>query len=43
MAMLLAGVTGRAIVPLGKVKKAANVPGGKVVRPIELDWAEPGV
>jgi succinate-acetate transporter protein len=43
LAMLLAGSTGRAILPLGKYSKAANVPGGKVIRPIQLDWAEPGV
>jgi len=42
-AMLLAGVTGRAILPLGKYKKQANVPGGELVRPIQLEWAEPGV
>ncbi|MBV8397105.1 MAG: hypothetical protein JO064_12730 [Actinobacteria bacterium] len=43
MAMVLAGTTGRAIIPLGKYKKAANVPGGHVIRPIQLEWAEPGV
>ena len=43
MATLLAGTTGRAIIPLGKYKKAANVPGGHVIRPIQLEWAEPGV
>jgi succinate-acetate transporter protein len=43
LAMLLTGVTGRAIVPLGKYKKSANVPGEKLIRPIELEWAEPGV
>jgi succinate-acetate transporter protein len=42
-AMLLASTTGRAVLPLGKYKKAANLPGGKLVRPIELEWAEPGV
>jgi succinate-acetate transporter protein len=42
-AMLLASTTGRAVLPLGKYKKAANIPGGKLVRPIELEWAEPGV
>jgi uncharacterized protein len=43
MAMLLAATTGRAVLPLLKYKKAANVPGGKLLRPIELEWAEPGV
>ncbi len=42
-AMLLAGTTGRAILPLGKYSRAANMPGGRVTRPIQLDWAEPGV
>jgi hypothetical protein len=42
-AMLLGGVTGRTVLPLGKYKKAANMPGGRLVRPIELEWAEPGV
>jgi succinate-acetate transporter protein len=43
LAMLLAAVTGRTILPLGKYKKAANMPGGKLVTPIQLEWAEPGV
>jgi succinate-acetate transporter protein len=43
LAMVFAGTTGRAIFPLFKYKKAANVPGGQLVRPIELEWAEPGV
>jgi succinate-acetate transporter protein len=42
-AMLMASVTGRTVLPLGKYKKAANVPGGKPVRPIQLEWAEPGI
>lgn len=42
-ALLLAGTTGRTVLPLFKVKQAANVPGGQVTRPIQLDWAEPGV
>ena len=43
MAMLLAATTGRAIVPLFKYKRAANIPGGRLVQPIQLEWAEPGV
>ena len=43
MAMVLASTTGRAIVPLFKYKRAANAPGGQLVRPIQLEWAEPGV
>jgi len=42
-AMMLAGTFGRTILPLGTLKKSANVPGRKPVRPIELEWAEPGV
>ncbi len=43
MAMVMAATTGRAIVPLFKYKRAANTPGGRLVRPIQLEWAEPGV
>jgi uncharacterized protein len=42
-AMLLTYATGRTILPAFKYKRAANVPGGRPVRPIELEWAEPGV
>ena len=42
-AMMLMAVTGRTILPTGELNKKANIPGGKAVRPIELDWAEPGV
>jgi uncharacterized protein len=42
-AMLLASTTGRTVLPLGKYKKAANVPGGKLMHPIQLEWSEPGV
>lgn len=42
-AMMLAAAGGMVVLPLGKYKRAANVPGGKPVRPIELEWAEPGV
>jgi succinate-acetate transporter protein len=40
--MLLSGA-GKVILPLGKPKKEANVPGGQPVKPIELEWGEPGV
>lgn len=40
--MLLAG-SGKVILPLGKPKREANVPGSEPVRPIQLEWAEPGV
>jgi succinate-acetate transporter protein len=42
-AMMLAAAGGMVVLPLGKYKRSANVPGGKPVRPIELEWAEPGV
>jgi succinate-acetate transporter protein len=42
-AMMLAAAGGMVVLPLGKYKRAANVPGRKPVRPIELEWAEPGV
>ena len=42
-AMMLAAAGGMVVLPLGKYKRAANVPGGKPTRPIELEWAEPGV
>jgi uncharacterized protein len=42
-AMMLAAAGGMVILPLGKYKRAANVPGRKPTRPIELEWAEPGV
>jgi hypothetical protein len=37
------GSAGRTILPAFKMNKAANKPGGEPVRPIQLDWAEPGV
>ena len=42
-AMMLAFAGGRTVLPLGKYSKAANKPGGKPTRPIELEWAEPGI
>jgi len=42
-AMMLAAAAGRTILPLGKYKRPANVPGGKPMHPIQLEWAEPGV
>jgi succinate-acetate transporter protein len=43
LSMVTLSATGRTIFPLGKYKAAANVPGGKPIRPIQLEWAEPGV
>jgi succinate-acetate transporter protein len=42
-AMMLAAAGGMVVLPLGKYKRAPNVPGRKPTRPIELEWAEPGV
>jgi uncharacterized protein len=42
-AMMLAFTGGRVVLPLGKYERAANVPGARPMRPIELEWAEPGV
>jgi uncharacterized protein len=43
-AMLLESVTGRAILPMFKTAKPANAASGKLARrPIELEWAEPGI
>jgi succinate-acetate transporter protein len=40
--MMLAS-SGRVVLPLGKLQKEANRPGGQPVKPIQLEWAEPGV
>jgi len=42
-AMLLASAFGQTVLPTLKYGRAANVPGKKPTRPIELEWAEPGV
>jgi len=42
-AMMLAASAGKVLLPLGKPKKDANKPGAKPVKPIELEWGEPGV
>jgi hypothetical protein len=42
-AMMLASASGRTILPLMKFKRAANIPGRQPTRPIELEWAEPGI
>jgi hypothetical protein len=41
--MMLAFAGGRVVLPLGKLDKEANKPGARPTRPIELEWAEPGV
>jgi succinate-acetate transporter protein len=42
-AMMIAGTTGRTVLPLGKWKADANVPLREPVRPIEFAAGEPGV
>jgi uncharacterized protein len=42
-AMMLASASGKTILPLGKYKADANIPGRQPMHPIELEWAEPGV
>lgn len=42
-AMMMEGTFGRVILPLGKLKKRANIPGGEVTVPIEWERGEPGI
>jgi succinate-acetate transporter protein len=42
-AMMLKAAAGKTVLPLFKTERAANVPGETPTRPIELEWAEPGV
>jgi succinate-acetate transporter protein len=42
-AMMIASTWGRTALPLGKLRKDANVPGGVPVMPIEFELGEPGV
>lgn len=42
-AMMLKASAGRTILPLFKGEREANVPGRRPTRPIQLEWAEPGV
>lgn len=37
------GTFGRVILPLGKYRRAANVPGEQPVYPIQFEFGEPGV
>ena len=43
LAMVTLAAGGKTVFPTGKYKKEANKPGGQPVRPIQLEWAEPGV
>ncbi|HZD79352.1 MAG TPA: GPR1/FUN34/YaaH family transporter [Actinomycetota bacterium] len=42
-AMMLEGAAGKVILPLFKMRKDTNIPGRKPTRPIQLEWAEPGI
>jgi succinate-acetate transporter protein len=42
-AIMMLSSTGKVVLPLGKPKREANVPGAQPVKPIQLDWGEPGV
>jgi succinate-acetate transporter protein len=42
-AMLMASVFGRVIFPVGKYRRAANVPGERLTYPIQFELGEPGV
>jgi succinate-acetate transporter protein len=42
-AMMLASTYGRAILPLGKHHREANIPGGRPSYPIQFEFGEPGV
>lgn len=42
-AMMLASTFGRVILPTGKYRKDANVPGGTHMYPIQFALGEPGV
>jgi len=42
-AMMLASVFGRVVLPLGKYRREANIPGAKPMYPIQFALGEPGV
>jgi uncharacterized protein len=42
-AMMLASAFGRVILPVGKYRKEANVPGRQPMYPIQFELGEPGV
>jgi uncharacterized protein len=42
-ALMMAGTFGRTVLPLGKYRREANVPGGKTIRPLQFELGEPGV
>lgn len=42
-AMMLASTFGRVVFPLGKYRREANAPGGRLTYPIQFELGEPGV
>ncbi len=42
-AMMIASAWGRTVLPLGDLRKSANVPGGRPMRALEYELGEPGV
>ena len=42
-ALMLKSSFGRVVLPLGEPRKAANLPGSRITRPIEYEFGEPGV
>jgi hypothetical protein len=42
-AIMLLSSSGKVVLPLGKRKHDENVPGAQPVKPIQLEWGEPGV
>jgi succinate-acetate transporter protein len=42
-AMMLKAAAGRTVLPLFKLSRDANIPGGKPTRAIQLEWGEPGI
>ncbi len=39
-AMMLLATSAKVVLPLGKLKKDANIPGSEPVKPIQLEWAD---
>jgi hypothetical protein len=42
-AMMLKAAAGRTVLPMFKLQRDANVPGAQPMRPVQLEWAEPGI
>jgi hypothetical protein len=42
-AMMMASAVGRVVLPLGKYRRDANVPGHRATLPIQFELGEPGV